>query len=207
MRKLYLKIHPDLIRNFPKEATLNEKSFQELMNFFTTIKESAAPPKQSLSLPFFLRTEEEGIFLEAVLGIKTSGGMCHKLVGTQLSTFFKEVGLPSDFEWGEDYWVMNQTEREDRDWSPEEMEAIQRMKLKQMRKSKDFTNLSSLKDEIAHENQKQEEKALAEIIEQVEPSRERDGLWGDQHDFQEEWGRHFICQEEGDEEMKKLDLV
>ena len=39
MRKLYLRIHPDLFQRYPDIATTNEESFQKLMGFFNTIKE------------------------------------------------------------------------------------------------------------------------------------------------------------------------
>ena len=89
MRKFYIRIHPDLFQRYPIVAKTNEESFSSLMEFFNTLKEGALPEKQTLDLPFFMRTKIEGKFDEVYLTISTSGGVCHNKVKKDLSAFFK----------------------------------------------------------------------------------------------------------------------
>lgn len=43
LRKLYMRVHPDLFSAHPEEKQVNTKSFQQLSEFLTTIKGDSAP--------------------------------------------------------------------------------------------------------------------------------------------------------------------
>ena len=87
-RKLYLKIHPDLIQRYPKQALHNDENFQKLMEFLSAIREGH-PKKERIKLEFYLRTDVEGEFQKAAVELRTTGGLCHNLVATQLAPFFE----------------------------------------------------------------------------------------------------------------------
>ena len=118
------RIHPDLFQQYPDKATVNEQNFQKLMGFFNTIKQGNVPPAHRYELLFYLRTPTEGVFEKSILRMKLSGGQCHNQVARQLGEYFKSVGLPEKFDWGNDYWHFNKTidTLEKVELGPEEME-------------------------------------------------------------------------------------
>lgn len=202
------------VARHPKEAGVNEVSFQKLMEFMTLIKDGGIPPKQRLSLDFYLRTPEEGVFQTATLRLETSGGICYNQVGGHLSAFFTEVGLPSAFNWGTDYWSLSDSsiERKDREWSEEEKVEIKRREQRQSFKEKNFFSSVEMM-ELLRENEKQSvleaERVIRKEKEQQVCSRVDDGyLWGVEGglDFSGDWGRNFLG-EGGDEALQDLDLV
>mmetsp|Transcript_31632 Transcript_31632/g.44050 ORF Transcript_31632/g.44050 Transcript_31632/m.44050 type:complete len:181 (+) Transcript_31632:66-608(+) len=106
LKKFYLKTHPDLFMNHPDEKEVNEQSLQHLQGLLDELKDSTEyyPPASHISLDFYLRVSGEEDFKHATLDIRTSGGECKQLVKKNLSHFFDSVGLPSEFEWGSDFW-------------------------------------------------------------------------------------------------------
>ena len=68
-------------------AKNNDDNFQKLMEFFGSVREGF-PKKQRLHLQFYLRTPEDGVFQRAAVIIRTTGGLCHKLVADQVAPFF-----------------------------------------------------------------------------------------------------------------------
>ncbi|KAF1331600.1 putative mitochondrial protein, partial [Globisporangium splendens] len=105
LRKLYLRTHPDLFGQHPKQQEQNEASYKELLGILDSIeKNNEFPPAKTLVLPFSLKTPVDGVFKEVSLHLRTTGGACNTLVEEALGKFFVECGLPGVFQWGEGSW-------------------------------------------------------------------------------------------------------
>lgn len=105
LRKLYLRTHPDLFGQYPKQQEQNEASYKELLGILDSIeKNNEFPPAKTLVLPFSLKTPIDGVFKEVSLHLRTTGGACNTLVEEALGKFFVECGLPGVFQWGEGSW-------------------------------------------------------------------------------------------------------
>ena len=81
------------------------------------------PKGQKFDLDFYLRTEVEGKFKKTTLAMKTSGGQCQHQAKKFLGEYFKSIGLPSEFDWGTDYW-REKFEQDKQKWSEEELEEM-----------------------------------------------------------------------------------
>lgn len=105
LRKLYLRTHPDLFGQYPKQRDQNEASYKELLGILDSIeKNNEFPPAKTLVLPFSLKTPVDGAFKEVALHLRTTGGACNTLVEEALGKFFVDCGLPGVFQWGEGSW-------------------------------------------------------------------------------------------------------
>ncbi|RHY46693.1 hypothetical protein DYB30_010098, partial [Aphanomyces astaci] len=111
LRKLYLRTHPDLFGQFPKEQHTNTESYKELMGILDAIANIRGefPPAKTLSLPFYLTTGTAGQFKNVTLNLKTTGGACSTLMETQLGKFFEECGWEPLFEWNKGSWGLTTT--------------------------------------------------------------------------------------------------
>ncbi|ETW09505.1 hypothetical protein H310_00073 [Aphanomyces invadans] len=111
LRKLYLRTHPDLFGQFPKEQHTNTESYKELMGILDAISNVRGefPPAKTLALPFYLTTGTPGQFKHVTLHLKTTGGACNTLMETQLGKFFEECGWEPLFEWNKGSWGLTTT--------------------------------------------------------------------------------------------------
>jgi hypothetical protein len=111
LRKLYMRVHPDLFSSHPEEKEVNTKSFQQLSEFLTTIKGDSAPETSTKSFPikFFFRparaedeqeqqvdgeAEEEPGLESFEITLRAGGSVRDRI--KQLSKLFKAVGLGED---------------------------------------------------------------------------------------------------------------
>ncbi|OQS02622.1 hypothetical protein THRCLA_05024 [Thraustotheca clavata] len=106
LRKLYMRTHPDLFGQYPKEQETNTESYKELMGILDAIENTSGefPPAKKLNLPFYLTTSKPGQFQQVTLNLKTTGGSCVTLMETQLGAFFEQCGWPRVFEWNKGSW-------------------------------------------------------------------------------------------------------
>ncbi|CAK4383809.1 unnamed protein product [Aphanomyces euteiches] len=122
LRKLYLRTHPDLFGQYPKEQQANTESYKELMGILDAIANIRGefPPAKTLNLPFYLTTGTPGQFKQVTLQLKTTGGACSTLMETQLGKFFEECGWEPVFEWTKGSWGLNAELPEDDTYEKDE---------------------------------------------------------------------------------------
>lgn len=106
LRKLYLRVHPDLFSSYPKAKQANEKSFQHLTEFLSTIKQGSMhtvhTSTEAFPLNFYMRpTADQSTIhseddLERVnLTLRAGGSNVDRQ--KQLKILFKACGLSADF--------------------------------------------------------------------------------------------------------------
>ena len=107
LRKLYKKVHPDIISlQYPALAQNNNQSMQELNEILSTIKvNNEYPPKLLKTLTFHMKSDNGDI--QAVnLVINTAGGDCRKQLTKAFTDFFIMTKLSGNgiFNWNKDYF-------------------------------------------------------------------------------------------------------
>ena len=106
LRKLYLRVHPDLFAAHPEAREENEKSFQLLSEFLTAIKNQDGAGRGSAGkrfvLTFHLRpeaesgpSEERGDLKRVEVSLRADGSPKDKK--KQLSNLFAACGIKGDF--------------------------------------------------------------------------------------------------------------
>jgi len=110
LKKLWVQVHPDLFENHKSIQRINSESMTKLTEFLTRIKsremEEAWPAMQTQKLDFHLRlkTPETPLFKKVTLTLSTNGGQCKGPVTKCFYSFFEGCGLPSDFQWDNEFW-------------------------------------------------------------------------------------------------------
>lgn len=108
LRKLYLKTHPDLFAQFPREQETNTSSYQELLGMLDSIQNAETagfPPAKKVTLDFYFRPSSHATdFSKATLHLKTNGSNCRSVVAESLGAFFTSMELPPVFDWDATSW-------------------------------------------------------------------------------------------------------
>lgn len=107
LRQFQMKVHPDFFGKFPELQEKNNENLQVLMGVLSSVKsgeKSELVEPQKHDLEFFLRTDQEDHFKRVPLKLDLKGGNSKHVLGRQLSALFKHAGLPTEFQWGEEYW-------------------------------------------------------------------------------------------------------
>eukprot|EP01138_Halocafeteria_seosinensis_P000201 gb/GECG01000207.1/.p1 GENE.gb/GECG01000207.1/~~gb/GECG01000207.1/.p1 ORF type:complete len:218 (+),score=30.54 gb/GECG01000207.1/:1-654(+) len=107
LRQFQMKVHPDFFGKFPELQDKNNENLQVLMGVLSSVKsgeKSELVEPQKHDLEFFLRTDKEDHFKRVPLKLDLKGGNSKHVLGRQLSTLFKHASLPTEFQWGEEYW-------------------------------------------------------------------------------------------------------
>lgn len=106
LRQFYKKVHPDLFGRYPELKESNEVNLQALMSLLDYMKSNNSEfvPVKTEKLHFFVRTDKADHFMKVPITIRTTGNNCHHVVAESLSKLFTRCGLPSSFQWGDNYW-------------------------------------------------------------------------------------------------------
>lgn len=103
LRKLYMRVHPDLLNSLPVAKKTNEKSFQNLSNFLETLKQSEyQASNEKFVLEFYLRPKEHSGQLKMEdlehfkMTVQGGGSEFEKLM--ELGKLFEKCGLGADFK-------------------------------------------------------------------------------------------------------------
>ena len=104
---LYKSAHPDTMRGqHPKEASINDTSWQILNDIITTIKKvNTYPPKGQQTIPFYVKKDDKLLKIDLILN--TPGGDCRKVLQKSFHSFFVTSGFLKKYEkfhWGTEYF-------------------------------------------------------------------------------------------------------
>lgn len=103
LKRLFMKIHPDLFHREEEIRRTNDASFQALQEFLQGIRaidlSEGYPPPRTQRLDFFLRdAAANNGYRRVALVLRTTGGDCRSVVQRSLCSFFAECGLSAEFE-------------------------------------------------------------------------------------------------------------
>ncbi len=111
MRSLVTKVHPDLFTAYPEQLQVNETSLSMLQGYLSALKDATGsqfPGVRNEKLPFYFRTNTPGSFRLVNLVLHVPGGKNKEAITTQLTTFFKSVGLADSFTWDREYFPLKE---------------------------------------------------------------------------------------------------
>ena len=118
-RRFQLRVHPDLLSDYPDLQATNAASLQRLQGILNEAKTAEREAREALRprverLEFFLRPAAPAggggaagappAFLRVPLVVRVAGANCSHLVADALATLFGAAGLPTRFHWGAEFW-------------------------------------------------------------------------------------------------------
>lgn len=122
LRRLYLKVHPDLLSEHHAESEVNGSSFAVLNSFIAAMKSGAQVPQMNFNLKFYVKSdEEESAKLKLVdihVRLSNSNPLKNRReIAAVFEQLFSSCGLGSSFEWADfDAESIEQVDRQKQKW-------------------------------------------------------------------------------------------
>lgn len=106
-RKFMMLVHPDLMAKYPELQETNQQSMKELQEILGQAKSGqheTVLPAVRKTLYFYVRTDTADHFRRVPCELRTTGSNCKHVLGKVMCDLFERCGLPSSFNWGDEYW-------------------------------------------------------------------------------------------------------